>query len=87
MLQPKTQPKKHTLVTKNEANKLLDRINAAHVPIAVFSRHGNYICTKSTTDRFSELMRGDRQRDLMGVYDHDVMLEWLEDDLAYMGVR
>lgn len=84
MLQPKIQ---HTLITKTEASKLLDRINAARCGIAVFSRHGNYICTKVTTGRFEELLRGDRLRDLMGVYDHDVMLDWLEDDLAYMGVR
>ena len=78
---------KHTITTQLAAKSLHDKICAAHGKIAVFARAGQYISTKITTERFENYMRSDRKRDLMGVYDSDCMIAWLEDDLAYMGMK
>lgn len=69
------------------AAKLADKFNGpSSSPIAVFiTRDGAVTQTKSSTDRFEELLHS-RMHKLMGVYDGACLLDWIEDDLAFMDV-
>lgn len=76
----------HNIITKAAAKKLFEKIESSNAPIAVFCLNGSWRATKITTDLYKTALKKTPNR-LMGVYDNSVRIEWLEDDLAYMGVK
>jgi hypothetical protein len=64
---------------------LFNKIESAKVPLAIFVINGAVKATKVNTNLFAEafIKMSDK---LMGVYNSDVELKWLEDDLKYMGM-
>lgn len=70
---------------KELAVHLFNKIEVAAAPIAVFVRNGAVKTTKITTDLYTQAMSKTPER-LMGVYDENCCLEWLEEDLEWMGV-
>lgn len=51
----------------------------------MFVVNGAIKTTKVTTNLFHEALSKTPQR-LMGVYDGECLLKWLEEDLEYMGI-
>lgn len=76
----------HNSITRSAAKAIFAKCESAMVPIAVFVSNGSCRTTKVTTQLFSEAIKKTPGR-LMGVYDGRVLLDHLEDDLEYMGVR
>jgi hypothetical protein len=79
---------KHSDTIRKAAVSLLNKFEGrSNSPIAVFvSPKGAISQTKITTDRFEDLMFDIPDR-LMGVYTGNCSLDWIEDDLAWMGVK
>ena len=73
-------------VTMDNARKLKGKIEDAPCPLAVFVCFGDITCTKSTTEAFSERYRK-RPHHLMGIYDVNVDIKTLAEDLFYMGIK
>ncbi len=66
------------------AKNLFHKIENAAAPIGVFVI-GDYVkSTKITTALFADACMK-KPETLMGVYDADCRVEWLEEDLIYMG--
>jgi hypothetical protein len=79
---------KHSDTIRKAAASLLTKFEGrSNSPIAVFvSPKGAISQTKITTDRFGELEAANPDQ-LMGVYTGNCSLDWIEDDLAWMGVK
>lgn len=77
----------HSKSISNAANILLNKFSDTSALYSVFvKKDGSITQTKTTTKRFNEYMNsmGDC---LMGIYDGDAHIDWIEDDLVYMGVK
>jgi len=77
---------KHTEATKTAARNLFDKLEKFNRPLAVFVIDGLVRRTNPTTELFAKMLT-EKLRCFMGVYNDMAMPAWLEDDLAYMGVR
>ena len=82
------EPRNHNVITKSAAVKLLAKIEASAVPIAVFASSGSWKATKTNSELFLDCMSKRHMRSqLMGIYTSEVLLKDLEDDLSLMGVK
>lgn len=70
---------------KEIAVHIFNKIEAASAPLAVFVSNNTVKTTKITTDLFRQAMTKTPSR-LMGVYDKNCRIKWLEEDLEWMGV-
>lgn len=78
---------KHSDTIRKAAASLISKFEGYAGPVAVFvSPKGAITQTKITTVRFEDLLFEIPDR-LMGVYTGACPLDWIEDDLAFMGVK
>lgn len=77
----------HTQITKQAAVAVLNKIDSATDPLALFANGcGGYTLTKGTTQSFR--LRLERYPDtFIGVFDVNATLSQLEDELAECGVK
>ena len=79
-------PKKHNVITLEAARVLFNKVEAAKGPIAVFAANGGWNATKVSSQHFARQMQRTPEL-LMGLYDVNSRLEWIEDDFAAAGIR
>lgn len=78
---------KHSDTIRKAAVSLLGKFEGYKGPVAVFvSPKGAITHTKISTDRFSDLELDIPDR-MMGVYTGACLLDWIEEDLAFTGVK
>ncbi len=77
---------RHNAITRQAAQKLIDRLASADEPLAVFTAHGSWTVTRPSTQSFADKCRL-RPNTLMGVYDANSLLQDIEQDFALMGIK
>lgn len=77
----------HTQITKHAAVAVLNKIDSATAPLALFANgFGEYSLTKVTTQAFKS--RLEKYPDtFVAIYDINATLGQIEDDLAECGVK
>lgn len=79
--------KVHNQITISAAQKIIGKIDSANVPLALFKvGYGSWQATRTNTQFFNDKLR-QRPDHLIGVYDCNVTMEELCDDLSTMGVK
>lgn len=68
------------------AKKLMDKIESANVPLAVFASYGSWSATKVTTKSFTDQLRL-RPKNLVGVYDINCTLDAVAGDMEEAGIK
>jgi hypothetical protein len=68
-----------------ESIRIMDKAESSDYPIAVFINRGRIKVSRFGLEAFHEVYRKAPQS-LLAVYDHNVMREWIEEDLRYVGV-
>lgn len=77
----------HTQITKHAAVAVLNKIDSATAPLALFANGcGGYSLTKVTTQAFKSRLEK-YPHTLVCVYDINATLGQIEDDLADAGVK
>lgn len=76
----------HNIITRQAAQRLIDRITSADEPLAVFAAYGSWTVTRPSTQSFQDKCRL-KPHTLMGVYDVNSLLEDIEQDFALMGIK
>lgn len=77
----------HTQITKHAAVCVLNKINSATDPLALFANGcGGYTLTKVTTQAFRSRLEK-YPSTFVGVYDINATLAQIEDDLTEVGVK
>ncbi len=77
----------HTQITKQAAVAVLNKIDSATDPLALFSNGcGGYTLTKVTTQAFRQRL-AKYPDTFVAIYDINVPLSHIEDDLAEAGVK
>ena len=77
----------HTQITKHAAVAVLNKIDSASAPLALFANGcGGYTLTKVTTQAFKSRLEK-YPGTFVGVYDINATLGQIEDDLADAGVK
>ena len=79
-------PTKHNIITKEAARVLFNKVESSTTPIAVFAANGGWNCTKVSSQHFARQIQRTPEL-LMGLYDVNSRLEWIEDDFAAAGIR
>lgn len=76
----------HNNITRQAAQKLIDRVASADEPLAVFAAYGSWTVTRPSTKSFQDkcLLRPNT---LMGVYDVNSLLVDIEADFSLMGIK
>ncbi len=73
-------------ITRQAAQKLIDRIASADEPLAVFASYGSWTVTRPSTQSFQDKCRL-KPHTLMGVYDVNSLLEDIEADFHLMNIK
>lgn len=77
----------HTQITKHAAVAVLNKIDSATEPLALFANGcGGYSLTKVTTQAFRQRL-AKYPDTFVGVFDINATLSYLEDELAECGVK
>jgi hypothetical protein len=73
-------------ITRQAAQKLIDRVASVDEPLAVFAAYGSWTVTRLSTQSFQDKCRL-KPHTLMGVYDVNSLLQDIENDFELMGIR
>ena len=74
-------------ITKKAAAALLTKLESSRGNVGVFvTKGGGVRTTKVITALFRDMVRTNPET-LMGVYNEEVLIPYLEEDLHFMGVR
>ena len=76
----------HNVITREAAAKLRQRLDSTGCPLAVFAANGSFNATKVTTELCAKALKSQPEK-LIGIYDLNARLEWLQDDLAAAGIK
>ncbi len=77
---------RHNVITKEAAKTIFHKVESSSVPIAIFAQYGSWTATKVNSQNFARQVQ--RTPELMvGIFDINTRLDWLEDDLAAAGIR
>lgn len=76
----------HNQITKQAAQLFLDKLEMSPVPMGLFAQHGSWSATRVTTDSFQRQVRLHPET-FRGVFDVNVSIEALQDELAAAGVK
>lgn len=73
------------IITKQAALAIFHKVENSSIPIAIFAEHGSWQATKVNTTNFARLVQREPEK-LIGIFDINTRLEWIEDDLAEAGI-
>jgi hypothetical protein len=77
----------HNAITQAAAQKIIAKVDSAKVPLAVFKAgHMSWQATRTTSQLYKDSLQK-VPRDLIGVYDFNVTIGDLCDDLFVMGIN
>ena len=79
-------PRQHNVITKEAARVLFNKVENSNAPIAVFAANGGWSATKVSSQHFARQVQSTPEL-LMGLYDVNSRLEWIEDDFAACGIK
>ena len=79
-------PRAHNIITKEAARVLFNKVENSNAPIAVFAANGGWNATKVSSQNFARQIQRTPEL-LMGLYDVNSRLEWIEDDFAACGIK
>lgn len=77
---------KHNIITKEAARVLFNKVENSSAPIAVFAANGSWQASKVSSQNFARQIQRTPEL-LIGLYDVNSRLEWIEDDLFEAGIK
>jgi len=77
---------KHNIITKEAARVLFNKVENSSAPIAVFASNGSWQASKVSSQNFARQIQRTPEL-LIGLYDVNSRLEWIEDDLYEAGIK